>query len=239
MLFCSFRGIHDCLVPVTPYVAGIFKHLRTKSKLPPRVRAVDMRHVLLILPFLLDGLLTEEVEEHNRRNPVAQIVDPSPMMVNITIMLLSWYQLYRRKFPAKDEEDIKDLGTLGKRLSVYIFYIYAIILHIFSDITPMCSVFRFLRKCVELFPYKNKRGDLIIATEKMHSIKHAQHDIIRWADPENTSCDGPETNHKKWIKGQGGKTNQSETSNKTMMNHSLRKEASALLCEAIQGDVHI
>ena len=31
--------------------------------------------------------------------------------------------------------------------------------------------------------------------------------------------------------------NQSETSNKTMLSHSLRKEASALLCEAIQGDV--
>ena len=58
---------------------------------------------------------TLEVEEHNIRNPVALIIDPSPMMVDITIMLLSWY----RKFPAKDEleEDIKDLVTLGKRLS--------------------------------------------------------------------------------------------------------------------------
>ena len=45
------------------------------------------------------------------------------MMVEITIMLLSWYQLYRRKFPAKDEEDIKDLGIPGKKFSVCIFYI--------------------------------------------------------------------------------------------------------------------
>jgi hypothetical protein len=96
-------------------MAGLFKHLRTKGKLPPRVRAMDMRHLLLILPFFLEGLLTEEVEEYNRRYPVAQIVDPSPVMVDITIMLLSWYQLYRRKFPAKDEGDIKNLGTLGKR----------------------------------------------------------------------------------------------------------------------------
>ena len=58
---------------------------------------MDMRHVLLILPFLLQGLLTEEVEEYNRMNPLVRIVDPSPMMVEITIMLLSWYQLYRRK----------------------------------------------------------------------------------------------------------------------------------------------
>ena len=81
---CSFRGIHDCLVPVTPYLAGLFKHLRTKSKLSQRVRAMDMRHVLLNPPFLLEGLLTEEFEEHTRRNPVARIVNPSPMMMEIT-----------------------------------------------------------------------------------------------------------------------------------------------------------
>lgn len=52
--------------------------------------------------------------EHNAANPLIQIEDPSPMMVDVTIMLLAWYQLYRRKFPAKDEEDVKDLGTLGK-----------------------------------------------------------------------------------------------------------------------------
>jgi hypothetical protein len=93
--------------------------------------------------------------------------------------------------------------------------------------------FRFLKRCVELFPYKNKIGGLIIATEKMHSIIHAPNDIIRYGDTENMSCEGPETNHKKWVKEQGGKTNQSQTSNSTMMKHSLRKEASELLCEAV------
>ena len=76
---------------------------------------MDMRHILLLLPFLLQGLLTEEVEEHNKINPLIRIIDPSPMMVEITIMLLTWYGLYRRKFPAKDEDDIKDLSSLGKR----------------------------------------------------------------------------------------------------------------------------
>lgn len=130
-VICSYKGIHDCLVPITPYLAGIFKHLRSKGKLPPRVRAMDMRHVLLILPFLLHGLLTEEVEEHNRINPLVRIVDPSPMMVEVTIMLLSWYGLYRRKFPAKDEDDIKDLRSLGHR-SIYfcIQCIYSIDMHI-------------------------------------------------------------------------------------------------------------
>ena len=124
-VICSFRGIHDCLVPVTPYLGGIFKHLRSKGKLPPRVRAMDMRHVLILLPFLLEGLLTDVVAEHNARNRfIHRVVDPSSQMVEITIILLSWYRLYRRKFPAKDEEDIKDLTTLGERyFAAYLAYI--------------------------------------------------------------------------------------------------------------------
>ena len=76
---------------------------------------MDMRHVLLLMPFLLDGLLTDEVEEYNLANPLGRISDPSPIMVNITVQLLSWYHLYRRRFPAKDEEDLKDLDALGKQ----------------------------------------------------------------------------------------------------------------------------
>ena len=93
-----------------------------------------------------------------------------------------------------------------------------------------------MKKCKEIFPYKNKRDQIIIDTEKMHSIKHVPSDIVKWGNTENTSCEGPETNHKFWVKTQGGKTNQGQTANKTMMNHTLRKEASALLCEAIQGN---
>ena len=55
---------------------------------------MDMRHVLLLMPFLLDGLLTDEVEEYNSANPLGRISDPSPMMVDITVQLLSWHYLY-------------------------------------------------------------------------------------------------------------------------------------------------
>ena len=102
----------------------------------------------------------------------------------------------------------------------------------------MCFVFQVLEEMRGAVSLQEQRGSLLIETEKLHSVKHAPNDIIPWTDTENMSCEGPETNHKKWVKGQGGKTNQSETSNKTMMNHSLRKEASALLCEAIEGDVY-
>ena len=69
----------------------------------------------------------------------------------------------------------------------------------------------------------------------MHSIKHAPNDIARYGDTENLNVEGPENLHKDWVKRQGGKTNQGSSSQKTMMVNSLRKEASALLCEAVQG----
>ena len=46
--------------------------------------------------------------------------------------------------------------------------------------------------------------------------------------------DGPEGGHKTWVKSQGSKTNQGPTAAKTMMIHSLNKEASQLLCDAVR-----
>jgi hypothetical protein len=84
---------------------------------------MDMRHILLLLPFLLEGLLTEEVAEYNRRNPIIKVSDPSPNMVQIVMMLLAWYGLYRRRFPAKDEDDLEDLDQQGLRYKMHITYI--------------------------------------------------------------------------------------------------------------------
>jgi len=84
-------------------------------------------------------------------------------------------------------------------------------------------------------PLYKQKGNSIVETEKMHSIKHVPNDILRYGNTENLNVEGPENLHKEWVKGQGGKTNQGPTSHKTMMMHSLRKEASALLSEAVQG----
>ena len=37
-ILCSNKGIRDCLVPVTPCLAGKFKLLKNKGKLLPKVR---------------------------------------------------------------------------------------------------------------------------------------------------------------------------------------------------------
>ena len=111
----SLRGIHDCLVPITPYLAGIFNYLRLNRKIPPKVRAIDMRHILLLLPFLLDGLVADEVLEHNRAHPSNPILDPSNELIGITMLFIQWYNLYRRRYPPKDEVDIQHLTVLGER----------------------------------------------------------------------------------------------------------------------------
>jgi len=102
-------------VPVTPYLAGIFQYLRRNKKLPPRVRAVDMRHVLLLLLFLLVGLLDDVVLDHKREHPLNPVFDPSNELIGITMIFIEWYNLYRRRYPPKDEVDIKILSTLAEK----------------------------------------------------------------------------------------------------------------------------
>jgi hypothetical protein len=102
-------------VSVTPYLAGIFNHLSIYQKLPPRVRAVDMRHILLLLPFLLDRLLTDVVLEHKRAHPLNPIYDPSSQLIGITLLFIRWFHLYHRRYPPKDEVDIQTLYTLGRK----------------------------------------------------------------------------------------------------------------------------
>jgi hypothetical protein len=114
------RGKHDVLVPVTPYLAGIFQYLRKNKNLPPRVRAVDVHHILLLLPFLMDGLLEDVVQEHNRNYRLLPVYDPSKELVEImiTMLFIRWHMLimpYQREFPPKDAVDVKEMIGLGDK----------------------------------------------------------------------------------------------------------------------------
>jgi hypothetical protein len=112
----SFRlsGRHECLVPVTPWCAGLFEYLLENGKPRSKVRAADMRHVLRVLPSLLPDLLLTEVQEYNRQNPRDEpLVDPSSDCIDVTLLLLTWYRLFRRCDPPKDEEDINELQELA------------------------------------------------------------------------------------------------------------------------------
>jgi hypothetical protein len=52
----------------------------------------------------------------NRLNPAAEpLVDPSSDCIDVTLLLLTWYRLFRRSDPPKDEEDINELQELAHR----------------------------------------------------------------------------------------------------------------------------
>ncbi len=61
--------------------------------------------------------------------------------------------------------------------------------------------------------------------------------MTRFCDYINTSAEAPYKGHKTWVKQQGLKTNQGSEVQLTLMQHSLRKECSALLCEAVQARI--
>lgn len=206
------HGAHACLVPVNYFVATVFDHLQTYGKTSSRVRAADFRHLLLILPFALDNLLRPEVDEYNqgRAHGTSALVDPSGELVKVANTFVSWYKLYRRTNPPKISQDVQTLTLQGRRL---------------------LDMFR------TVFPYRNKHGRLIMDTEKVHSIVHCGVEISNYANPINTSCDGPEGGHKLWVKGQGGNTNQGPSAPLSMMQQCVHKEASQLLCEAVQARV--
>ena len=116
ILSIRLSGRHECLVPVTPWCAGVFEYLLESGKPPSKVRAADMRHILLVLPFLLPDLVRPEVEEYNRLNPTKEpLVDPSSVLIEVTLLLLTWYRLFRRCDPPKDEDDLQELQELGER----------------------------------------------------------------------------------------------------------------------------
>ena len=55
-----------------------------------------------------------EVEEYNKLNPTQEpLIDPSSVCIEVTLLLMTWYRLFRRCDPPKDEEDIKELNELA------------------------------------------------------------------------------------------------------------------------------
>ena len=116
------------------------------GKTHSQIRAADLRHLLLLLPFVMDNLLRDEVDKYNQEKArgSAALVDPSEELVMVANTFVSWYKLFRRTNPPKSPRDVRTLTTLADRL-----------LGMFSTV----------------FPYKNKMGSLIMATEKVHPLK--------------------------------------------------------------------
>ena len=112
------HGAHSCLIPINLFVASLFDHLHTNGKPSSSVRAADFRHLLLILPFALDNLLREEVDEYNQGSPhgTVVLVDPSEELVNVANTFVSWYKLFRRTNPPTIPQDVQTLMLQASRL---------------------------------------------------------------------------------------------------------------------------
>jgi hypothetical protein len=228
-------GAHACLVPVNYATTNVCKQLEEKKKAARHTRACDYRHLMLLLPFILSNLFREEVEEHNLHHRGDPVVDPSEELIGVTNVFLRWYKLFRQTTPGKTATDIDILRSLSHRCIpiIYIIFINFIIciIHII-DIMPF--EFRLLDLFRTVFPYRNKLNRHIMDTEKVHSIKHCHVHVTNYGNPINCCCDGPEGGHKTWVHEQGLRTNQGSSSAKTLMTHSLNKEASQLLCDAVR-----
>ena len=55
---------------------------------------MDMRNLLLLLPFLLFDLLQDTVTDHNDLHGTSH-VSPAQEMIDWVLVLLEWYRLYR------------------------------------------------------------------------------------------------------------------------------------------------
>ena len=76
---------------------------------------LDMRNVLLVMPFVMQDLLLPEVEGWNSTRPQRERVeDPSNQLVDILCDLLEWCQRFR--MPEHTIQSIVDLDERGRVL---------------------------------------------------------------------------------------------------------------------------
>jgi hypothetical protein len=109
----KFSGLHETVLPLCSRARSIFDQLRnTSSKKSSkrrvdsgaasrisgrpdgRITGMDMRHLLLLLPFLLFDLLQDTVDEHNYLHGTSH-KSPAQDLIDWILVLLEWYRLYR------------------------------------------------------------------------------------------------------------------------------------------------
>jgi hypothetical protein len=109
----NFSGAHETVLPLCTKARTIFDQLRntttkkaSKARVDSgaastfngrpsgRITGTDMRHLLLLLPFLLFDLLHDEVNEHNNQH-YTDHESPASELIDWVSVLLQWYRLYR------------------------------------------------------------------------------------------------------------------------------------------------
>ena len=138
----TMSGKHDCLVPINYGTTFVFMHLYQTSKNSTKCRATDFRHLLLLLPFILDNLFSDEVDQFNSsRQGQPKVIDPSSELIAVANTFLSWYKLYRRITPAKTLDEIATLQQLSHRyLFYYVYYLILFLLFLLLLLFPIITI---------------------------------------------------------------------------------------------------
>ena len=113
-----FSGLHDTVLPLASTARTIFQQLRKRTGISRkkksnegenegaeaapkingsplgRITGVDMRHLLLLLPFLLFDLLHDEADDHNEKYGTS-FSSPANDLIALVLVLFDWYRLYR------------------------------------------------------------------------------------------------------------------------------------------------
>jgi len=109
----KFSGAHETVLPLCSVARSIFNQLRNTTTVKAskrrvdsgaastfngrpdgRITGMDMRHLLLLMPFLLFDLLHDEVNEHNNQH-YTDHESPAQELIDWVSVLLQWYRLFR------------------------------------------------------------------------------------------------------------------------------------------------
>ena len=109
----KFSGLHETVLTMSSVARSVFDQIRktttgkaSKKRVESgdasrfngrpngRITGMDMRHLLLLLPFLLFELLQDEVDEYNSAHNTHH-ASPSRDLTDWVLVLLEWYRLYR------------------------------------------------------------------------------------------------------------------------------------------------
>jgi len=113
----KMSGNHASMLPLTYGTAMAFMQCWMKQKTSRHYRAADYRHLLLVLPFILDSLFFEvhtfevhtfEVHTFNQGRPgQPKLIDPCAELVAIVNTFLAWYNLFYSITPPKTTDNTK------------------------------------------------------------------------------------------------------------------------------------
>jgi hypothetical protein len=187
-------------------IVTLFETLTTPNKKgqkqSPIVDAGDVQKLMLTLPYLLDGLADDAIDDHNAKVAAAnRVVDPIPDVIMAINEWLHWYRDFRKAEP--DDDDVAQLTAKGQAL---------------------------LSTLERVFPFKVRIGSGDVwrsmwCNEKVHSILHAPRTIVRMGRSQNVNCQVTESSHKT-VKRKGSRTNRNPgTSGMSIMKTQLRESA--------------